>query len=105
MSGTALFSDQWYRVKDLKPTPRRQLKVHRHYYRGAAWYVVEAPSRTQQLRLNDAAYHVFSQLDGTRTVEEIWQRAMSTLGDDAPTQQEVINLLAELAEYGMATFG
>lgn len=104
MTQGALYSDQWYRVKDLQPRLRRQLAVHRHYYRGAPWYVIEASSSQQRIRLNDAAYYLFSQLDGTRTVGDLWQQALAALDDDAPSQQDVIALLAELADAGMADF-
>jgi putative peptide zinc metalloprotease protein len=35
-------------------------------------------------------------MDGRRTVEEIWETAIERLGDDAPTQDEVIQLLSQL---------
>ena len=34
--------------------------------------------------------------DGRRSVDEIWENAISRFGDDAPTQDEVIRLLSQL---------
>lgn len=35
-------------------------------------------------------------MDGNRTVQQIWDAAIAALGDDAPTQDEVIRLLGQL---------
>jgi putative peptide zinc metalloprotease protein len=35
-------------------------------------------------------------MDGKRSVDEIWSSVIARLGDDAPTQDETINLLAQL---------
>src|SRR5262245_17230257 len=35
-------------------------------------------------------------MDGRRTVEELWQLANEHLGEEAPTQDEVIQLLGQL---------
>ena len=47
-------------------------------------------------RLNDSAYSFVASLDGRRTVAEVWQFCNQSLGDDAPTQNEVIQLLGQL---------
>jgi putative peptide zinc metalloprotease protein len=72
----SLFSESWYRVADLKPRLRSHAQIHRHAYRGRDWYVLQD--------------------HGRRTLDEIWEAACASLGDDMPTQEEVIRLLSQL---------
>ncbi len=48
------------------------------------------------LRFSPAAYSIIGLMDGRRTVEDIWEAACTRLGDDAPTQDEMIHLLSRL---------
>ena len=47
-------------------------------------------------RFTPAAYLLIGLMDGKRTVQEIWDTAVSHLGEDAPTQDEVVRLLGQL---------
>ncbi len=90
------FSESWYRVAALKPRLRPAVQIHRQHFRGQTWYVVQDPATNEFSRLNVAAYHFVGMLDGRRTVAEVWQACNETLGDDAPTQGEAIQLLGQL---------
>lgn len=92
----SLFSPSWYRVADLRPRLRSHLEIHRHHYRGELWYVLQDHSASRLQRFTPAAYHLIGLMDGKRTVQEIWDTVGAHLGDDAPTQEEVIRLLAQL---------
>lgn len=100
----ALFSAQWYRVAALKPRMRSNVVTHRHYYRGAVWYVVGAKTNKSHLRINASAYYLFTQFDGERPVEAVWQSALSVLKDDAPSQDEVLRLLHALFDAAVIDF-
>lgn len=95
MSGP-LFSASWYRVAGLTPRLRAHAQIHRHEYRGQLWYVLEDRSSTRFHRFSPPAYLVIGLMDGHRTVQEIWDTAMRRLGDEAPTQDEMIQLLGQL---------
>ncbi len=92
----SLFSPSWYRVKLLKPQLRRHARIHRHFYRGRLWYVLQDPTSGRLHRFNPAAHTLIGLMDGRRSVQEIWELASTRLGDDMPTQDEVIQLLAKL---------
>ena len=92
----SLFSASWYRVGSLKPKLRNQATIFRHVYRGQRWYVLQDLASGRFLRLNAATYRVVALMDGVRTLEDIWQNACSTLGDEAPTQDEILNVLSQL---------
>src|SRR5215475_6652945 len=91
-----LFSSAWYRVAALRPRLRRHAQIHRHHYRGQLWYILQDHASQRVHRFSPAAYCVIGLMDGTRTVEALWEVASARLGDDAPTQDEVIQLLTHL---------
>lgn len=96
MSLDSMYSPMWYRVANLKPRLRSHTEVHRHHYRGQRWYVLQDHSSGRYHRLSPAAYYLVAQMDGHRTFQEIWDRAVEHLGDDAPTQEEMIRLAGQL---------
>jgi putative peptide zinc metalloprotease protein len=91
-----LFSPSWYRVAPLQPRLRRHAQVHRHLYRGQRWYVLQDHASQRVHRFAPAAYYLIGLMDGQRTVQEMWELASAHLGDDAPTQDEVIQFLTQL---------
>lgn len=91
-----LFSEHWYRAKSLRPSLRPHTRLHRHEYRGEIWYVLEDDTSTRYHRFNTAAYHVIGLMNGQRTVHQIWEQVNTDLGDDAPVQDDIIQLLGQL---------
>ena len=93
---SSLFSPSWYRVADLKPRLRSHVEIHRHTYRGDLWYVLQDHASGRFQRFTPAAYLLIGLMDGNRSVQEIWEAARARLGEDAPTQEEMIRLLSQL---------
>jgi len=91
-----LYSPSWYRVEDMRPRLRSHVRIHRHHYRGERWYILEDRISRRVHRFNPIAHYIIGLMDGRRTVNEIWERAIARFGDDAPTQDEVIRLLSQL---------
>src|ERR1043166_7368349 len=94
--GKSFHSNSWYRVAGLKPRLKSHVQLHRHHYRGELWYVLEDHFAQRYHRFSPAAYCLIGLMDGQRTVQEIWEQGGSSLGVDAPTQDELIQLLAKL---------
>lgn len=92
----SLFSSSWHSVADLKPRLVPQARIHRHVYRGQVWYVVQDQSGGRYHRLSPAAYGLVVGMDGSRTVQELWERANTSGPGDACTQNEVVDLLVQL---------
>ncbi|MCA9310668.1 MAG: hypothetical protein KDA21_05635 [Phycisphaerales bacterium] len=90
------FSDSWHRLADLTPRLREATRVVRQCYRGRPWYVVEERHSNQFVRLSEPAWRFVGLLDGKRTVDEAWQVVLDQLGDEAPTQPEVTQVLSQL---------
>ena len=91
-----LLSPHWYRVRDLKPQIRMHVKMHRHHYRGSSWYILEDTASTRSHRFNSTAYQAIGLFKGLLTVEQIWNLVSDRLGDFAPTQEQMIQLLEKL---------
>jgi putative peptide zinc metalloprotease protein len=47
-------------------------------------------------RFNVNAYDILGRMDGLRTVHEIWEETVVCIGDDAPTQDDIIAVLGRL---------
>ncbi|MCK4842282.1 MAG: hypothetical protein KAT04_10440 [Methylococcales bacterium] len=92
----SMFSSSWYRIAGLKPRLRAHVQISRHHYRGQLWYVLQDRANSQNHRFSPQVYYVLSLLDGKRNFQTIWNLALEQLGDDAPSQDEMIKLLGQL---------
>ncbi len=92
----SLFSELWYRVADTRPKLRPEVTVQRQFVREERWYLLLNAANSRQFRLNRRAYDFLGRCDGSSTVQTVWNALLEQLRDDAPTQSEVIEMLAEL---------
>lgn len=98
MSDETLFSEHWYRVKDLMPALAPDVRVARHVYRLQPVYVLRRASTRTWHRLGVSAYELLAQFNGRRTVQEIWESALGSHGAEAASQAQLIALLGQLHE-------
>ncbi|HEY6134089.1 MAG TPA: hypothetical protein VIW70_08935, partial [Rubrivivax sp.] len=96
MIDTPLQSSLWYRVAELRPQLVARARLHRHRYRGQLWYLLQDPASGRVHRFTPAARLVLAAMDGRRSVQDLWLLAGRKLGEDAPTQDELIQLLGQL---------
>lgn len=96
MIDTPLHSSLWYRVAELRPQLVARVRLHRHRYRGEVWYLLQDPASGRTHRFAPGARLMIAAMDGQRTVQDLWRLAQQQLGDDAPTQDDVIQLLGQL---------
>ena len=96
MTAEPFLSSSWYRVARRRPRLRDHASVQRHRYRGRTWYVVQDHATGRVHRLSPAGHMIVAAMDGTRTVEQIWHEVGADLAEEAPSQNDVIHLLAEL---------
>lgn len=89
-------SASWFNVAHLRPRLRAHVRVRRHVYRGAVWYVLDDGAAGRVHRFPRGAYLLIGRLDGAETVDALWQRLVDEMGEDAPTQDEVIRALGQL---------
>jgi putative peptide zinc metalloprotease protein len=99
-----LVSGSWYRVSELKPSLPAGLRIVRQQVRDQVWHVLVEPGSGRQVRLNPAAYAFVGRCDGQATVGELWQLLLEREGEDAPGQDDILRLLAQLFRAGMLQF-
>jgi putative peptide zinc metalloprotease protein len=92
----SLFSASWHRVENLRPRLRSHVEINRHVYRGDVWYVVQDDATGRYHRFTPEAYCLIGLMNGRRTLDDLWHSAGEQLGDDMPSQDEVIRLLSQL---------
>lgn len=95
----SLFSQSWYRVGGLKPRLRSHVQIHRQVFRDKEWFVLQDHFTGRFHRISPEAYFIIGLMDGKRTMGDIWDAACLHLGDDIPTQDEVINLLSQIHQF------
>lgn len=92
----SLFSQSWHSVAELKPRLLPQVRINRHVYRDQVWFVAQDLSGGKYHRLTPAAHALLLKMDGTRTVQQLWEEANETASADLCTQNEVVDLLVQL---------
>ncbi len=92
----SFFSHTWYRVAELRPRIQPHVDIHRHRYRGKTWYVMHDQVTGRVHRFTPAAYLLIGKMNGERALDQIWKEAAVQLGEDAPSQDEVVRLLSRL---------
>lgn len=95
---TSLFHPHWYRVADLHPRLRGHVGIRRQVVRDQVWYVLRDPVDGRHFRLNPMAYRFVGLCDGERSVQQVWEHMVETLGDEAPTQADLVNILGRLSD-------
>lgn len=91
------------RLMQLRVRLRPHLRVLRHEYRGRPWFVIEDPASGRTHRVTPAARDVLALLDGNRTLAAVQQEAARTVGDEAPTEQELVALVGSLYRADLVT--
>ena len=90
------FSESWYRVAGLKVRLHPTVTVRKQLFRGEIWYVLRDPFNNQFFRLRPGAHEFVIRLRPDRTVEQVWEECLERYPEDAPGQEDVIQLLTQL---------
>ena len=101
----SLFSPLWYRVSGLRPLLHVDVRIECQRHRDQVWYLLDDAVSGRQFRINPAAYAFIGRCDGTRTVQETWDALFDEAPDQAPTQDEVLQLLTQLTQRGLLEAG
>jgi len=100
MSAT-LFSHDWYQIAELKPQLKNHITVNAHRYRGKRWYVLEDHVTGQVRRLSQESYLIVGLMNGERTIDRLWDLSSQRLGEEMPTHEEMLQLLASLYQANL----
>jgi putative peptide zinc metalloprotease protein len=110
MPHTPEIQSRWKHVAQLRPRLRRHVRLYPQQYRGDRWYVLQDESSGRYLRVNAAAYEIIGRMDGDLTVQEIWDQISTVLGDEGLgdeglSQDDLIDILAQLYAANVLTTG
>ncbi|NLW04075.1 MAG: hypothetical protein GX029_02440 [Pseudomonadaceae bacterium] len=94
MSST--FSEGWYQVAQLKVALIPTTKIHKQLYRGLVWYVLQDACSGKFFRVPEIVYRFISHLTVNKTLEQVWQEFITAYPEEAPGQEEVIQVLSQL---------
>ena len=101
---TKTFSESWYRIADQYITLRSGVETHRQYFRGERWYVLKDPYNNSFFRIRPPVYEFIVHLNQKRTVEEVWKDCVERFPEEAPGQEEVIQLLSQLYQANLLQY-
>ena len=91
-----IFSDAWFRVSGLRVALLPSVEVQTQVHRGRQWHVLQDTYTQRYFRASEQACNFIRQLTLDRTVEEVWEDFVNKHPEDAPSQEEVIQLLSQL---------
>lgn len=86
----------WYRVAGLRPLLGGHARIQRQNYRGQIWYLLHNRISGRSYRFSASGYQFVGLMDGRRTVEELHAANIDAQGEQALTQDEVIEMLSRL---------
>lgn len=90
------FSDSWHRVANLTVILHPSVEVHKQRFRGEDWYVLSDPFNNRFFRIRPPAYQFLARLTPGRSVEETWRMCLALFPEEAPGQEEVVQILTGL---------
>jgi putative peptide zinc metalloprotease protein len=93
---STIFSDSWFRVSGLRVALLPSVEVSPQQFRGRTWYVLQDPYTQRYFRASVQACRFIQRLQPDKTVEEVWEDFVNNHPYDAPSREEVIQLLSQL---------
>lgn len=90
------FSESWHRVANIKTCFHPTMKIKKQFFRGEKWFVVYDQFQNNYFRLSVSAYDFVSRLNLDQTIEEVWEESVQRKPEEAPGQEEVVQLLSQL---------
>lgn len=88
--------------RQLYITLRKDLHVSVQYYRGKPCYLLEDPQEIQFYRVGIAEGTFISMLDGKTSLDDVLRRSAISLGEDAFSEQEAMQIVHWLLDVKLA---
>lgn len=101
MSNEKIFHESWYQIAGQRIGLRSSVRVIRQVFRGRHWYVLHDPFANQFFRLRAQAYAFIARLGMSANVQEAWDWMLEHEPKEAPSQGEVLDLLAQLYQANL----
>jgi putative peptide zinc metalloprotease protein len=95
-SSGAIYSDAWYKIADARVRLLPGVQISHQIYREQRWLVLEDPYSHRFFRVTPQAYAFLKTLEQDITVDAAWRDYLEKHPDEAPAQEEVVQLLSQL---------
>lgn len=98
------YSESWYQVANERVGILPTVRVHKQLYREREWYVLQDSCSEKFFRVTEVAYRFLARLSPDKTVEQHWAEFVTAHPNEAPSQDEVIGLLAQLHQSNLLLY-
>lgn len=98
------FSESWHRVAQAHLSLLPSVAVQKQRFRGRDWYILKDGYTQRFFRISPQAYAFISRLTVERTVDEVWQICLRDMPEQAPGQEEVMQVLSQLHQSNLLYF-
>lgn len=93
---STIFSDSWFRVSGLRVALLSSVEVRAQTFRGQNWYILQDTYTQRYFRTSEQACKFILSLTRDKTVEDVWEDFVNHYPENAPSQEEVIQILSQL---------
>ncbi len=83
----------------MRPRLQPHTTIERQVIRGEIWYVAKDRVSNRAHRFTPGVYAVLMRMNGYNTLDTIWSQAVDLFAEEAPSQDQIIQLLSQL--YGL----
>ncbi len=90
------FSESWYRIEAARVALRSHVQVRRQTFRRERFHVLHDPLNNHFFRLRPEAWAFVARLRLDRTVGDAWRECLEAQPEEAPGQEQALQLLAQL---------
>jgi len=104
MASNRLFSDTGHKVANLKRAVRPTVDSHRQQFRGDSWVILKDPFNNRFFRLRPEAWAFIARLTPNITVESLWLQELERNPEQAPGQEDVVEILIQLNQSNLLYF-
>ena len=93
---TQTFSSSWHRVYSLRCELRPSVQVKRQLFDSRVWYVMRDGMNSEWFKISEEAYNFVARMSIDQTIEEVWYKTVESDQNTTLSQEEVIQILAQL---------
>lgn len=90
------FESTWLAIAPLRLRLAPQVRFSRQIIRGEVWFILQDPLSGRHFRVTSEAHLLLELLDGSRTLEQVYELAGRRQGEHRPSQQEIVDLVLQL---------
>lgn len=104
MTNENVFSDSWHKISNLRISLLNSVSVQKQKFRDEELFVIKEPYNNKYFKLTKEAYFFVSRLTLDKTVQEVIDEIIEEDSKNAPSQNEIIELVSSLHSHNLLYF-